>query len=703
MQSIFGSVFTNSYEDIYDEAVIQRNNWFLYGSKKPDEDFPWVVSKVYDYNINEIDNEKTDAELVELLSIRNKYDACKVCNHKAQEVKQWQEKHNKPTATEETKKPKAQLPSDLETIAKLVMMLKPDRADAYADWLKLAMILKKISEGLFDVWIEFSQQSHKFDYRACEQKWQSLSPQMGDGGVTEGTLRHWAEMDNPKAYKELRDTEVNHLIYTSRLETHYDIAKVIHALYRDRFVCCYNGNYPVWYEFKNHRWFEEEDGASLKLKISTEVFKRYCVLASHYNAKATTTESDTEQAVFAEVGKQLSVIALKLKNAGFKKNLMIECNALFKVSSESFVDKFDSLHHIIGFENGVYDLKEKRFRVGKPDDFVKSSVGYDYACTDDDIRNVILQFIRNILPSVTVMKYLLFVLAYNLSGNKFMEQAWFLTGHGRNGKGTLMTLYEQTLRKGQYYHEGDVAVLTNIKKDANSASSAIMALKNKRVAVFSESEDKDETIKVKILKQIVGRDLIQGREMYAKKTVEFRPTFSLMFLMNDMPKLSKLEGNLLEKLNVIRFPYRFCDNPQADNEKPIDRTIKNKFEDDIRYRQQFMNILIECYHEFEIGECKIMQTPDEVKAETNAYFEENNEVGMWLDAKCIVTNDNKDRITPTDLFQLFNNDNKCSSIRLPEFGKMMAFNGYRVSKHGGTNYYKGIKYNNYLIDDEEDY
>lgn len=700
MRLIFDNSFMNSYDDIYDVAVIDRNNWFMYGSKKPDEDYPWVVSKIYDGDLKEVDCEHNDKELVELLSIRNKFDCVKVKPDKVDEVKAYKESTQKPKVDEASTSKIVRLPSDMDTIEKLVMILDPKRADDYHMWINLGICLKSINIIYLIIWEEFSKLSNKFKEGECEKLWKTFTPQ---GKLTEGTLRFWAKQDNPSKYREIQEEGINKLIYTSRSETHYDIAQVIHFMYKDRYVCCYNGNSPTWYEFKNHRWYEEEDGASLKTKMSTEVFKKYCSASAYYNSKASTTESDTEQQICAEIGKKLNGIALKLKMAQFKSLVMKECIALFKISTENFTEKLDSLNHIIGFENGVYDLKEKRFRDGMPEDFVKSSVGYDFVERNMEIEKDIMQFVSSIVSGVVVRDYLLGMLAYNLSGNKYIEQCWFLTGHGRNGKGTLMTLVEQTLRKGKYYHEGDVAVLTNINKNANSATSAIMALKNKRIAVFSESEDKDETIKVKILKQIVGRDLIQGREMYAKQNTEFRPTFSLVFLMNDMPKLSKLEGNLLEKLNVIRFPYRFCDKPQGDNEKVIDRSLKNKFEDDVRYRQAFMHILLDYYEMFGFGECKTFIPPEEVQIETKAYFDENNEVGMWLNEKCIITNNNKDMITPTELFQLFKQDNPMSSLSRPsEFGKMMSFNNFKVSKYAGTPYYKGIKYNQYLIEDDDE-
>ena len=37
--------FTNPVDDIVDEAVIQRNNWFMYGSKKPEKE-PYLVTSI---------------------------------------------------------------------------------------------------------------------------------------------------------------------------------------------------------------------------------------------------------------------------------------------------------------------------------------------------------------------------------------------------------------------------------------------------------------------------------------------------------------------------------------------------------------------------------------------------------------------------------------------------------------------------------
>ena len=71
----------NSAESIYDEAVISRNGWMMYGSKKPDEPHPWLATRVYELIDGvlgvrplSVDAEHTPGKLAALLSIRSHYD-----------------------------------------------------------------------------------------------------------------------------------------------------------------------------------------------------------------------------------------------------------------------------------------------------------------------------------------------------------------------------------------------------------------------------------------------------------------------------------------------------------------------------------------------------------------------------------------------------------------------------------------------------
>ena len=63
---------TNSLDDIVDLCVIEKNNWQVYGSQKPQNE-PYLVTKIFDLDLNPIDvSTYNDYELLVKLSLRNK-------------------------------------------------------------------------------------------------------------------------------------------------------------------------------------------------------------------------------------------------------------------------------------------------------------------------------------------------------------------------------------------------------------------------------------------------------------------------------------------------------------------------------------------------------------------------------------------------------------------------------------------------------
>ena len=67
-----------------------------------------------------------------------------------------------------------------------------------------------------------------------------------------------------------------------------------------------------------------------------------------------------------------------LKNTGFKDQIMKECNVLFY--DEQFLSRLNSNQYLLGFTNGILDLKALEFRAGRPEDYVSMCVGYEF-CT----------------------------------------------------------------------------------------------------------------------------------------------------------------------------------------------------------------------------------------------------------------------------------------------------------------------------------
>jgi P4 family phage/plasmid primase-like protien len=672
MRGVFEDTFTNSYEDIYDEAVIQRNNWFMYGSKKPDEEYPWVVSKIYDANLNEIENESTDEELVNILSIRNKFDDLPINADKMDEVQKMKAKIQK-KQPDDVERPKSHLPSDFTTIETLVKMLKPSRADKHPEWINVGMCLNNIDDRLLDVWIEFSKQSIKFIDGECERLWRGFYKK--HDGLTEGSLRFWAKLDSPEEYKEFTRNDLWELIRQSQNETNTDIAKVVHYLFKDNFICCYLNDKPYWFEFKNHRWIECPDGVSLRQHLSSTVVTEYATAATKYKKLASTTDNGNEQVIYAEIAKKLGGICLKLKMAQFKANIMKECRELFCVSKKDFYERLDENKYPVGFDNGVFDLEMGQFRNGLPTDYLTYNVGYELTEPNDEYIKKVEDLMTSIFPDDEVRIYIWITLAYALCGNKYMEFLLFWIGTGANGKGVLSKLIEMCF--GEYCYNPDVTVFTTKKTSSSSANPELAKMKGKRIAIATEPNE-DDKFQVGALKAWTGGDKIQARALY-KDSVEFMAQFLIIIQMNHKPALSDFDMGIARRLKNVEFVNKFVLEPKLSHERLGNLGLKKDIESNPLWRQAFMHILLRVYGEHVRGD-KVFQTPKAVQQFTDDYLAENNKIGSFLAECCEVSYDENDVVLAKDLFELYKSSDFFTGKDQKHFTEHMGLQGFKVTK-----------------------
>ena len=98
--------------------------------------------------------------------------------------------------------------------------------------------------------------------------------------INNGTYKlyffNWFSNDNLNIisdnYKIFDDDELNALVMESLSGTPYDIAGVLHYMYKDQFV--YSSKTQIWYKFDNHFW-KIADDLELKKNISTTLYDIY--------------------------------------------------------------------------------------------------------------------------------------------------------------------------------------------------------------------------------------------------------------------------------------------------------------------------------------------------------------------------------------------------------------------------------------------
>jgi len=685
----------NGTNDIVDESVIEKNSWYMYGSKKFHSE-PYLLTAIYN-----MDGEKVEIETVNhvrLFSIRNKLSE-RSPKPEAKEIIEKQEKDIE-EAFRRKKADKKILNNsrtnhnshfeNIELVKKLVGILKPERAINYEDWIRLGWCLRNIDGRLDVTWDEFSKHSPKYRIGECGRVWN----RMKEGGLGIGTLRMWAKDDDPNGFDELVRGDVTEVLHASLSKTHYDVARVVYIMFQHIYVCS-SAKGKFWYEFKNHKWEVCEGGITLRQRLSDDVLRRFQLENSKYSYKASLAINEAERKTCGDIAAAFSDIALKLRNCTFKENIMKECSELFYVNK--FEDKLDADTNLIGFENGVYDLEEHEFRDGKPEDHVSFSTGVSYIPynSKDPTIYAINNYLSQVLVNKRVREYVLKLFSTFISGRVKEQKFYIWTGSGSNSKSKLVELFQKSF--GDYCCNFPITLLTQKRIASNAANGELARSKGKRFACMQEPSE-DERINIGLMKELSGGDKILTRALY-KDPFEFIPQFKMLLLCNHLPFVPSDDGGTWRRIRVVEFTSKFVEDPQASNEFPIDYDLSDKMED---WRDHFMGMLI---HYYKLYELEGISEPAEVLKCTTDYKEQNDHMSAFLALK--VEKKESSFLTVdeahTELRSWIKDD--CIPIKLPskpDFKRYLMRTLGKLTKFGMDEGFKGFRIKTCVQDEQND-
>jgi P4 family phage/plasmid primase-like protien len=685
----------NGSNDIVDESVIEKNSWYMYGSKKFHSE-PYLLTAIYD-----MDGEKIDigsVNHVRLFSIRNKLsernpkpEANEIVERQEKEIEEaFRRKKADKKILNSSRTNHATHYENIELVKKLVGILKPDRANNYEDWIRLGWCLRNIDGRLEEAWDEFSKNSPKYRASECGRVWN----RMKEGGLGIGTLRMWAKDDNPNGFEEIMRGDVSAVLYESRSKTHYDVARVVFTMFQHVYVCS-SAKGKFWYEYKNHRWQVCEGGITLRQRLSDEVWRVYHLEAIKYNSKAVVAGTVADQNQYGSIAAIFNDIAMKLRNCNFKENIMKECSELFYMNK--FEDKLDADTNLIGFENGVYDLEEHDFRDGKPEDHVSFSTGVNYVPYNPKHPTIyaINNYLAQVLVNRRVREYVLKLFSTFISGRVKEQKFYIWTGSGSNSKSKLVELFQKSF--GDYCCNFPITLLTQKRIASNAANGELARSKGKRFACMQEPSE-DERINIGLMKELSGGDKILTRALY-KDPFEFIPQFKMLLLCNHLPFVPSDDGGTWRRIRVVEFTSKFVEDPQAPNEFPIDYDLSDKMED---WRDHFMGMLI---HYYKLYELEGISEPAEVLKCTTDYKEQNDHMSAFLalkiekkDASFLTVDE-----AHTELRSWIKDD--CIPIKLPskpDFKRYLMRTLGKFTKFGMDEGFKGFKIKTCVPDEQNE-
>jgi len=397
-----GMSICNDYEDVIDKAIIDKNNWQMYGSSKPDCDayrvtaiYEWIPAGLEDLAMTqgaELDAEvfagslkhlptPTETEelaFVEMFSMRHKEDDVSIIrSEKVREINKYIQNTYPVTNASQIQMLNRQIigntvndsrrfvgQEDLVLARRLVLeCLSQRRPNNYEDWIKCGWALRNIDYRLLETWVEFSKMSSKYLDGQCQQLWDTMRTDT----LGMGTLRWWARQDNPIRFKEIMDADTFTLVdrCAGSDGAHFDVAKVVHAMFKDRYRYATN---DIWYVYMDHRhrWCRTKEGTKLREILSNDVFSKFVERALYWTQEGARSLDQREH--YEERSKKLLKISNQLKSLGYKNSIVKECQYIF--TDEEFYERLDRQPHLKCFENGVYDSNMQEFRDGLPEDYL---------------------------------------------------------------------------------------------------------------------------------------------------------------------------------------------------------------------------------------------------------------------------------------------------------------------------------------------
>jgi P4 family phage/plasmid primase-like protien len=656
--------YINDFDEVVDESVVMRNGWLMYGSKKYQKSY-YVLTKVYDHNMNELEkNTYSRDELAVLFSAR-RHDEDEPLELKEefntvkmkQRIKTIYDKYNgskkqKSNILKQERitnyiQPVVNLNNpDVQMAKKLIKILSNKRADKYNDWATVGWALYNIDSGLYEEFVEFSKKCpNKFSEYGCQKFWNSVK----SGGYTIASLHFWAKQDNPEEYNNILLDSINKIIENAETGNHDDLAKVLFEMYKYEYKCV-SKTKNKWYAFYNNRWHYVDQAYTLANIISDVLAVIFGKRAINYFNRASFGQGgDRDNSTHKGTG--LLKIVEKLKTESFKNSVI--ASAASRFIDEKFEEKLDSNPNLMGFENGIFDLENGIFRKGIPEDYVLLSTGFDYNpnYTIDSKEIVeINKYFEQVMTEPDMRDYTLQSFASFQDGHIKQQVFRVYTGSGGNAKSQTMDLLKAAM--GQYFGVLPTGVLTRKRGSASGATPELADKRGKRYLVIQEPEH-DDVVYVGQMKNYTGGDTIMARALYGDP-FEYKPQFKLGLVCNKLPNIPATDGGTWRRLKVIPFESEFV--AKVDPRKPRQFKVDPSLPDRMKtWSSPFMWLLLNIYYKKYRENNYSIEEPRKVTIFTDNYKKDSDKYHEFISEHIVVTNDENDIISIVSLYSTFRN------------------------------------------------
>jgi len=405
------------------------------------------------------------------------------------------------------------------------------------------------------------------------------------------------------------------------------------------------------------------------------IFKNLCLSKSERTKffkllqTADNNKNDTKKTVFN-----------KIRNKSSRQSIVDDIKQ--KLVDDEFAEKLDKDPYLLGFNNGLLDLRTFEFRKAKKGEYVNMSCGYDWFYGDIpeevmEASKFMYGIISDMFHNVNDCDEVLKILSRCLKGEGNLDEiALFFKGTGGNGKSLLMKIMAVVM--GEYFQPLTYNVFINESKDNRSQDLADCYLKR---FIEVQEPSAEFTFKSDIFKRYTGGDEVTTKGNYHKgKSLRF--IFGcLHFCSNHYITFDKetKEDCLKRRIVGCFLPKKFFkkDDPEYDPKNPNhrirDETLKKRLDNEVLLKQGMMVLMLKYYKLYLEHGIKIT---DNMKKATDEYFSNMSDGATLFNTMIEKTGNSSDKIILSDkagygLRELFLAENNTENFSTTKFNKFI--------------------------------
>lgn len=323
---------------------------------------------------------------------------------------------------------------------------------------------------------------------------------------------------------------------------------------------------------------------------------------------------------------------------------------------------------LLNVKNGTIDLRTGELRPHRREDLITKIAPVEYNPAAECPRWK--QFLNEIMDgNQSLINFLQRAAGMSLTGDTSEHVLFICHGSGRNGKSTFLNTLLALL--GDYGMTAAPDLL--IAKQNDRHPTELADLFGKRLVVSIESEE-GRRLAESLVKQLTGGDKIKARRM-REDFWEFSPSHKLWLATNHKPRVRGTDIAIWSRLKLIPFAVTF---PEDKQDKQLAKKLLAELPGILRWAVEG------CLTWQRDG----LRVPEEVKAATESYRQEQDVLAAFLNECCIINPLAK--VAARNLYKAYVNwceENGEHPLAQRNFGMRLAERGFESQRGTAGKYF----------------